>query len=156
MYVRADVLEWSADRDMKEVSETKMVGRGKNNKVKTVIRNVKVTIGTVLLQITVADSTGKTVIAEKEYEGEFSMEGSDADKETVIENAAQNAIAQFLADITPKSVTYSVRLDDSDKKQETMLKTAEKGNIGQAADDMEAYISSNPTSFSAHFNLAVF
>ena len=55
-----------------------------------------------------------------------------------------------------REVVSSVRLDDEDPEQETILKTARAGNVRQAATDMQSYLGRHSRSASAAYNLAVF
>ncbi len=151
LFVRADVLEWSADRDVEEYTETQ--GTGKNRRQVTKTRPVLK--GRVLLQVTVSDAKGRALLAEKEFEGMKSFSG-DVDREVAIEGAAEEAVKEFLASITPRQVTNEVRVDDSDDKQASIIKTAENGAVAQAAEDMGAFVKENPNSASGHYNLAVF
>jgi tetratricopeptide (TPR) repeat protein len=147
-YLRVDVLGWDARRDSKEKETT-----DKDGKKKTV--STVTTTGKALLAVTLFDREGRALLAEKEYEGKFETEDKDMSEEAVIKSAGQKAVAQLLADITPKQVQRSVRLDDSDDAQKNFLKTAEGGNIAQARTDIEKYFGSNPNNSAAAYNLAV-
>ncbi|HEX6885917.1 MAG TPA: tetratricopeptide repeat protein [Planctomycetota bacterium] len=142
-----DVLEWNAARDEEEVTHTSPTG-------KSVVERVPVMRGNALLAVTLFDPSGRAFLAETEYEGWASVR-PDAPREEAIEQAARNAIATLLREITPVQITTRVRLDDEDEGQEAILDTASAGATAQAARDLEAYVQQNPHSASAAYNLAV-
>lgn len=147
--VKIDVLEWNSARATEQVEERDKAGQ-------KVTREVPVHQGTVLLAITLFDGSGRAHLSEKEYHGRFSSRDLDVTKEQVVEQAAAQAVAELLADITPVQVTNRVRLDDSDPGQESILATAKAGNVAQAAKDAEQYARANPENPAAAYNLAVF
>lgn len=148
--MRVDVLEWVADeRTRSEVRKDKQ-GREETLSFKTLE-------GRVLLAITVYDKTGRALIAEREYEGiAATTDMKNTSDDAVLRAAAKDAVGRFFSDVTPRTVARKVQLDDSDKGQETILKTAKAGNIAQAREDVQAYLKAHPKSAPAHYNLAVF
>lgn len=142
-----DVLEWNAARDEEEVTHSSPTG-------KTVVERVPVMRGNVLLAVTLFDPSGRAFLAETEYEGWASI-APERPREEAIEQAACDALADLLREITPIQVTTRVRLDDEDEGQEAILDTAAAGATAQAARDLEAYVQQNPHSASAAYNLAV-
>lgn len=155
LFVRADVLEWTANTDLEEYQDRVTTGSGTNKKTRNVTKTRRVMTGRVLLQITVADGKGRAVLAEREYEGTVNVD-PDSGRDAAIEQAAERAVSMFLRDITPVQVTSKVRIDSGDKGQEAIIKTAEQGGVAIAAEDMLNYIRSNPNNAAAHYNLAVF
>jgi hypothetical protein len=147
--VKIDVLEWTSERTTQEVKSRDKTG-------KEVVRQVPVHQGMVLLAVTVFDGSGRAFLAEKEYRGEYASQDLDVTKEQVVEQASAQAIARFLADITPVQVVTRVRLDDDDPQQESILATAKAGNVAQAAQDAQKYAEANPNNPTAAYNLAVF
>lgn len=143
--LRIDVLEWSADRE----TRTKDIKDKKGNV--TGQREVVTYIGKVLLGVTAFNDQGKAYLAEKEYEAK--LEGDDENGS--IRAAARLAVGHLLADITPRYVPRFLRMDGDDKAQEPMIKTAEKGNVAKAVEEMRSYVASNPQNASALYNLAV-
>ncbi len=147
--LRVDVLEWSAHRDSEQVHSHDSEGN-------PYVRTIAVQAGTALLAMTLFDHEGRAFLAEAEYEGRFVTRDTQMSRDEVIEEAARQAVGQFLADITPVQVVSRVRLDDEDPGQEPILQVARAGNIAQAAHDMGLYLQQNPYSASAAYNLAVF
>lgn len=145
--LRIDVLEWNAERGEEEITRTDPIGQ-------QYLERVPVLRGNALLAVTLFDASGRTFLAETEYEGWASLDPS-APREECIEAAARNALAGLLDEITPVQVVTRVRLDDEDPGQESILATASAGAVAQAAHDLEAYFQHNPHNASAAYNLAV-
>ncbi len=145
--IRFDVYEWTGDTETrKEVEED----REGNEQVK----EVRYGIGTVVMGVTLVDAYGRAIVSEREYEKTLEIEADNRD--AAIEAAARAAVAEFVRDITPSRVERRVRLDNSDDAQKPIIETARRGSLIQAVDDMQRYVDANPSSPSAHYNLAVF
>lgn len=147
--VRVDVIEWQAFRDSHQV-------RSKGEDGTVYVEDVPVYRGVVLLAVTLFDSEGRAMLAETEYEGDYATYDLDMPRADLMDQAARQAVQYFLGDVTPREVVSSVRLDDEDPEQETILKTARAGNVRQAATDMRSYLGRHSHSASAAYNLAVF
>jgi len=144
LYLRIDVLGWDASKDSKTTTDAK--GREKS---------VITWNGKAILGVTLFNTEGNTLLAEKEYIGKSSNGDDTASEEGVTKAAAANAVDILLADITPKAVTRNVRLDDDDKELKPAIDTAKAGNLAKAAEDCKAYLDAHPTSSAAAYNLAV-
>jgi hypothetical protein len=145
MFMRVDVLEWSARRDTKVVVEKDKEGNRSERKVEHIRGNV-------LLAVTVVNLVGRALLAETEYEA--SAKG--ATESEAIAAAAKNAIASLLNDITPRRVSRTVKLDESDKGQKAIIAVAKKGNLARAIVDTRAYLERHSNRPQAHYNLAVY
>lgn len=149
------VHEWTADRDVvqKERRYTEMVNGKALERVE--VYDERVVNGTAVLGITLFTPDGRTLVAEKEYEGKSQGTG-DASKDDMRVLAGKNAIAQLLDDITPREVTRHVMIDKSDEAQAPMIDLAARGQLAQAAEQMHAYATKNRQNEAAAYNLAVF
>ena len=147
--VKIDVIDWDHDNATEEVQSRTADGT-------VVIEEFPVQVGEVLLAITLFDETGRAILSETEYSGQFATRDLRTPRDTVVEQAAAHAIAQLLDDITPRTVVTHVTLDDSDPGQEHIIATAQAGNVAQAAEDCRTYLRANPKSAPAAYNLAVF
>jgi hypothetical protein len=147
--LRVDVVEWYAFRDVKEVTKADEDGKRYKTTVKTLTGNA-------VLAITLFDASGYAFLAEREYTGSYEDEKGDISKGEAIDLAAEAAVRQFLADITPRRVRSTVRLDDDDPGQEYIIQTAKAGNTAQAARDARGYLEQHPHNAAAAYNLAVF
>ncbi len=152
--VRIDVLEWNSERDTKETEYQETVGSGKKKRTVTKTKTIKIVRGNVLLGVTLFDDSGKAIWAEKEIQGTAELEGND--KDAAIEQAADDAVAQILSQITPMPYQQQVELDTDDEQQDPIIELAKKGAIAQAAEDMEKYVEAHPNNAAAAYNLAVF
>ncbi len=146
--VRVDVLEWNAFRDLREV-------KSKDDDGETTTTTQARLIGSVVLGITLFDDSFQAILAEREYLGRASEKAGRASRDVLLEKAASRAVASFLADVTPRRVQTSVRLDDADDGQAHILETAKAGNTAQAALDARRYREAHPRNAAAAYNLAV-
>ncbi len=144
VYVRVDVQGWEADSEERESKDSKGV-----------VTTSKVNVGTVILGVTIGVPSGKAVVNEKEYVGRSEVDAASLDKDAAIVMAAQNAVHALLADITPRTVRKSIRMDDDDEGQKSIIEVAKKGNLQSAVADMQKYADANPTNVVATYNLAV-
>jgi hypothetical protein len=107
--------------------------------------------GSVRLQVTMI--SGPHVYA-REYAG-----GSQADiaipPPPVAEKALAQAIASLLADITPRVVWASVKLDRKSEATMPFVNLARAGNIQGAAEGLRQYLQAYPNDSNGHYNLAV-
>lgn len=140
--LRIDVLDWNASSD----SHTDAKG------VTTRSWRARVVLG-----VTAANAAGKAMLAEAEYVGDahFEQSGRGASEQAAIEQAARNAIARLLWDVTPVYVTRDIRLDEDDKAQKSILEVAKQGNLVRATEDLRAYLAKDPSNATANYNLAV-
>lgn len=143
--MRLDVHQWQADTDTR--TSQSVVG----GIVQT--RRTVVTAGEVVLGITLFNAKGRALLAEKEFSGK--AEGQTPDKDAVLAGAARSAIQQFLAEVTPRQVQRTVLFDTSEEAVTPFIKTAQGGNVKQAAEDLYGYVQANPNSAAATYNLAV-
>lgn len=147
--LRIDVLEWNSTRETIEVKQhNPKTGR-------TVFRQVPVRRGNALIAVTLFDAEGRAWLAEREYNGSAETQDMDMAREEIVEHAARQAITEFLADITPRDVVASVRMDESDPSQEHIINTAKAGNLAKATEDLRAYNKAQPNNPAAIYNLAV-
>ena len=147
--LRVDVLEWDSQRDSTEVQRVGPDGYAYTE-------TIPIQRGDVLLAVTLFDTDGRALLAETEYEGTFATQDMYTSRDVVIERAASGAIEGLLNDITPSEVVTYVTLDEDDPGQEAILKTAQMGNVAQAAADLRGYLERNPYNAAAAYNLAVF
>jgi len=111
--------------------------------------------GSVVLEVSLFDETGRAHVAEAEFEGHASGEVSKLSRSIVLDRAARDAVGKFLEAITPRRVTRSVPLDDEDPAQAPWLETARAGGVASAVGDATRYFQRNPGNASAAYNLAV-
>jgi len=149
------VEEWGADRDIvqreRRFNETvagKLVPRVE-------VWEERVVNGEAVLSVPLFTPSGRAIAAEREYEGRAQGSG-DASKEDMRVAAGQDAIARMLAEITPRTVTRHVMVDKSDDAQFPMIELAARGQLAQAAEDMDRYARANRQNEAAAYNLAVF
>ena len=145
--MRIDIVEWSTQRELRPVTTEGADG------VK-VTEHVPVRHGKVVLSVTVFDSTGRAHLAERDFEGRSEVKKS-ATRKAALADAARDAVARVLEEISPRVVTQRVRLDADDPEQEPIVKLASAGSVAKAADDLTRYFQQNPSSPSAAYNLAV-
>lgn len=140
--VRMDLLDWVSlrERTTREV-------RDANGNV-TVVEEFTFR-GRVAFMPLLFDPSGRVLLADVEY----GAESTHADEEMAMRNAAEGALERFLADITPRLVRASVRLDTSDGAQEGMLDLAQRGSLQAAVEQMQGYVAANPGNAAAHYNL---
>jgi len=142
--IRIDVHDWDADEKKETVTE-------KDSKGNTIEREVEFHQAKVIVAVTAFNASGKAILAEREYK---STARGDSEQRA-LKNAGSEIISALLYDITPRYVTKSIRMDDSDEAQKPIIQVAERGNVPQAVREMEAYVQSNPQNASALYNLAV-
>jgi len=146
--MRVDVLEWQAAEHSHTVVRAEEDGARKRQTFHRLE-------GTVVLGVTLFDAWGNVLLAEREYDGTASGPAATSSDEDVIARSAEEAVALFLADVTPQTVVEQVRLDDEDAAQRPILEIVEDGHTAIAARRMEAYAERHPESASAAYNLAV-
>ena len=146
--LRIAILEWRSHREAQSVVR-------RDDDGKTFSEVVPFRHGSVVLEISLFDDSGRAHLAEREYEGFASGEVSRLSREIVLDRAARDAVARFLDSITPHRVARTVPLDDEDPEQASLLEAARSGAIGRAASQATAYVQSHPRSASAAYNLAV-
>lgn len=95
------------------------------------------------------DSSGRVLMRPAEY----SARATDPHEGRALHYAAEAAIIQLLASISPRRAKHSVELDLRDPRQEYMLEMALGGRIAEALKRLERYTRENPESASAHYNL---
>jgi tetratricopeptide (TPR) repeat protein len=148
--VRVDVTGWDVDWRTEIVEKEKKDADGK------VIGKEKEEVGfyeaEVVLSATLFTIAGKTFMAEGEYK---SIARHDEQRDMALREASRQAVSKLLADITPRSVTHDIQLDDEDKAQAAILKMAQDGNLKGALAEMRGYAAANPDNPSAAYNLAV-
>jgi hypothetical protein len=157
VFLKFEVLEWQSAPGTKTISEQVSVTKqdpktGKSySTTETRQRTVNTTIGKALLGVTAADARGRALLAETEYQAN----GDGASDSAAVASAAKAVVSKFLADVTPRSVVATLRMDDDDKGQKPIIAVAKAGNFVQAADEMRAYLGRNPSNPVAQYNLAV-
>ncbi len=167
IFVRMDVLDWGADSDdkveQKIVTRTRTVTK-KDDKGRPyqatetynekVDETVKVINGKAVLSVTAFNSQGRTFLAEKEFVGtsEIPKQGGEKDKAT--EMAGDNAVGQFLAEITPASQIDAVDTDGEEEVQRPMLDMAKGGNLAGAVEHLKEYLAAHPKDSATMYNLA--
>jgi hypothetical protein len=148
MGIRVDVLGWDTTSATNTVEKT-------NAKGKKTTETVTTRTGKAVLGVTLFNKEGKALVAEKEYVGKIDTTDSNESDENVIKSAATQAVAKFLAEITPTTVVRYVQLDEDDEAQKPIVKTAQSGNLAQAKDDLQKYLQANANNAAATYNLAV-
>jgi hypothetical protein len=140
--LRIDVLDWNANSD----SHTNADGVTKSR------WRARVVLG-----VTAANAEGKAMLAESEYVGEAFFEDTrhGGGEQLAIEQAARNAVARLLWDVTPIYVTKHIRIDEDDKAQQPILEVAKQGNLVRAIEELRGYLAQAPGNAVAHYNLAV-
>jgi len=146
--LRLDVHEWQASRHSRTV-ETKH-DDGEVSRETIVSRH-----GSVVLGVTLFDTSGEALVAEREYVGTFTGRVGRFSKDEVIERAASVALSRFLFEVTPRRVTHRVRLDDDDEGQEEILEIVRDGHTDLAERRLRAYADHHPGNPAAAYNLAV-
>jgi hypothetical protein len=142
--IRIDVHDWDADEKSETVTE-------KDSKGNTIEREVEFYQAKVIVAVTAFNASGKALLAEREYKS--TARGDNEDR--ALKNAGNEVISSLLYDITPRYVTKSIRMDDTDEAQKPIIQVAERGNVPQAVREMESYTQANPNNASALYNLAV-
>ena len=146
--LRIDVHEWQAAQNSHTVERKDPRGEF----VEETVRSLE---GSVVLAVTLFDPWGRILLTEREYEGVFSGTEGVFTRDEVIENAAADAVAGFLVDVTPQTVVAKVRLDEGDPGQAEILEVAKAGDTAVAARRLEAYAQRQPDNAAAAYNLAV-
>ena len=146
--LRIDIHEWRAAKDTRTLEKKNEAGELQAEIVHTLR-------GSVVLGVTLFDAWDRVLLAEREYGGTASGRVDEISRTEVIERSAEAAITRFLADVTPRTITQKVRLDDDDDGQESILQIARDGNTALAARRMEAYADRHPHNAGAAYNLAV-
>ncbi len=146
--LRLDILEWQATRSRRTVERTNEQGEVEEQTLHTVQ-------GSVVIAVTFFDAWSRALLVESEYEGTSWGTVGEVTKDEVIDRSAANAVARFLADVTPRTVIQKVRLDRDDEGQRAILEIAENGNLVLAARRLAAYAESHPQVPAAAYNQAV-
>jgi len=146
--LRIDIHEWQAARHSYTVER-------RNEQDEPETKTVQKLEGTVVLGVTLFDAWGNALLAEREYDGTASGMFGRISEDEVIARSAADAVARFLADVTPRTVVEEVRLDDTDEGQKEILQIARDGNGDIAARRMERYAERHPENRAAAYNLAV-
>ena len=161
LFVRTDVLDWEAIQELRQRRVRDRRGRYQNE-------TFPVYRGRVLLQITVVTGSGTVLLNKEDYEGTFEAETAPArlldpgshlttehNRDQTIRSAATIAVRNFLADITPISVNYEIRLDDSVHAHKRIFELAKDGRYAKAARAFEKILKHDPDSLVAMYNYAV-
>jgi tetratricopeptide (TPR) repeat protein len=144
LYLKIDVIEWDTSRDTN--SSTDAQGR---------TSTTMVTTARVILAVTLFNAQGVASLAETEYQGSTQSMNPNDSQEWLLEQAGGVAIGRLLADLTPRRVARRVQLDDSEEALKPIIDTAVRGNLAQAAADLQQYINVHPNSAAGAYNLAV-
>lgn len=154
IFVQMDVLDWQAGMSQ----EVRDIKDKKGNVVDK--ETITVATGNVTLAVTVSTPDGRILLNQKDYNRAHSKSMASAvmsgNTEVVLQEASAMILDQVLADLTPRQVAASVRLDDSDESLKPYLETALKGSLEQAASDLKRHIDGGASSAAAWYNYAVF
>ena len=148
IFVRIDVYEAGAESDV-EVSSYK------NSKGQTITTRKKVFVGDASIGVTTLDSRGRAKLSEKEYTGKSKVPANKGDKDSAKQQAIANAVALFMADVTPKFINENVQVDDKAEDLKPVVEIIKRRAYAQAADKLEAMMKSNPNRPDVVYNLAV-
>ncbi len=158
VFLKFEVIEWQSAPGTKVVEEKVSVTKrdpktGKTYQdTETRQKTVSTINGKALLGVTASDAQGRALLAETEYEGT----GDGASDSAAVSAAANNVVAKFLGQVTPRQVVASIRVDSDDKAQKPIIEVAKAGNLPRAVEEMRAFLAQNPSNPAAQYNLAVF
>lgn len=138
MYIQIDIVDW----------------RLKTEPVDPVVKQGPSYVGIVGITVTLVDRDGEIVLDEKPYVAQ-ALAQSTAEMETVRAKAAVLAVAQFVADISPKPLERKVEWDSSDPTQKSLLKMAKNGNLKEAGSQLRKLWQQSPKNVPVTYNLAV-
>jgi tetratricopeptide (TPR) repeat protein len=145
MWLRADVVDWriGAGVDQSTTQDGKTV-------LTPVVR------AEVVLQLSIADDDGRLLMREQEFAGAAEAPVGPALLERdLLEQAARQAVRQFVANVEPRRLSWKLQLDDSDDGQKVIIAGAKDGAIATARKALERYVKRAPNNAAAHYNLAV-
>ncbi|WP_340107042.1 tetratricopeptide repeat protein [Rhodohalobacter sp. 8-1] len=111
-----------------------------------------------ILPIAFTVTKGEDVLLnERQYDGKvvWSIDDYPVDYRERLEVATGKAVEEFIADITPRSISRRARLDYSNEELKPILDAARDGQVREAATQIEEYVAKNSNSASAVYNLAV-
>jgi len=148
VFVRVDVYEADANKDQ-------VVEQFKNSKGQTITKRSNVFVGAASIGVTTLDASGRARLSEKEYSGEAKIPENKGDKDAAKQAAIDNAVSKFLADITPRFINESVKVDDESKDLGPVVEIIKKRSYAQAADKLESMMASQPNRPDVVYNLAV-
>ena len=142
--IKIDVLNWDAEhQDLPEQKDSKGNITQQAKRVYT---------GKVLLGVTAFNASGKTYLAETEFQGEPIQQDAE---EQAIRAAMAMAVRKVVGSITPRYVQRYIRLDGDDEGQKPIVEVAKGGNLDQAGKEFSDYLQKNPQNPAALYNLAV-
>jgi hypothetical protein len=147
LWVRVDVIGWDADA---------IVVRDEDDDGS--LRELPGLRGRADLQFTVANAAGEVLLREHEVRGVFERQVDSRDddlvRESVIIEAAQIAVATFLADITPQRRTQFLAFDDGDPGQRHIVRNT-RDTLPGLEKRFRRYLAKNSGNAIAHHNLAI-
>jgi hypothetical protein len=148
------VHEWESEaRDVREEeSYREKVGTTWVTKTRFIDR--RILQGRAVLEFAVWGAGGRTVTAGREYTGSARLDDR-ASKDDARVAAGRDAVAHFLADLTPHKVTRYCLVDKSDPEQGPMIQLMARGQLSDASAQLDQYARSHPDNASAAYNLAV-
>lgn len=145
------IVETDMYNEEKEVKK-RVKKEGKNVTVKV---NVTFTIGEAVVAFSVI-SMDRIYMMEREFDGKYEVEKSKApSRNEMYELAVKNSVSKFLKDVTPSNIRAQVKIDKSDKGQESIIGVIKKGNIEEARKMLAEYVVNFPNSAPGYYNLAV-
>lgn len=110
----------------------------------------------------VIDSASGRIVVQDDYSG--FVKGDKYDPLTsnrrpvpapLLHQAARSAIHAFVADVTPRTVTEKIELDDDEDALEPGIEFCKRGLIDDAIRSFQSVLEKNPNSPGAHYNLGV-
>lgn len=148
------VHEWDSERQdvREEESYQEKVGTTYVTKTRWIDRTVYA--GKAVVEFAVWGAGNRTVTAGREYEGRSRLDERAGRDEARIA-AGRDAVAQFVAELTPKKVTRYCLVDKSDPEQEAMIGLMARGQVEEASRLLDEYARSNKSNAAAAYNLAV-
>lgn len=116
--------------------------------------------GHVTVNFQIVTKDGRVVVF-RNYYGDHTGDAVEAsqrvlsDKTKVLDEALDDAVRQFVRDITPHAVTESLDFDDKDQRLKPGIKLAEKEDFAGAEQAWNALLTADPNLAGAIYNLGV-
>jgi len=148
------VHDWDSERQdiREEESYQEKVGTTYITKTRWIDRTVYE--GKAVLEFAVWGAGGRTVAAGREFEGRARLD-ERAGKDEARIAAGRNAVAQFVAELSPRKVTRYCLVDKSDPEQASMIQLMAQGQVEEASRLLDEYARRDKSNAPAAYNLAV-
>ncbi len=116
----------------------------------------------VTVHFEVIDSASGRIVVSQPYSGDYKGDKYDptaSDRRPVpaplLHGAAREAIDSFISEITPRTVTEKIELDDDEDALEPGIELCKRGQVDAAIRSFQSVLAKNPRSPGANYNLGV-